>query len=627
MVKLAIETSGGSELTYHLRKPMISIGASSQNDVVVRAPGVAPRHLVVQLNGDMFTFLAQDRQVVVLNGERRSRGVLKVGDRIRMGTATLVFKGVDEGEIEELAQQQAAELASAANGAQGSQAASAKVTESRRSVSSASKVRSEVVLFHEPRRIAEARHKMVELFRASLRRDPVPALRAFFEQFFGDRQMMLAWLDEECQFQPIVSQWTGEVPRVPARTFDELGMQGRFALLRLGGRQLLIYPVEPGGVRPPTFLVLEVAGEVDDEEETILAELARMLAVHWDRMEDSTSLSGPWESSARDKVEEALPGTSHAIGLLRDHVIEVARGSAPVLLSGAAGSGRAAVASLLASIHPNGALHVTRFQGRGAETDLLRRELFGSTVGAVDDSAGDGAIHHARGGMLLIENVEELPLVVQRELAAAMRHDVEAAYGPKVRWVATTREDALSLLHEGTLDATLFGLFQTHLVRVPSFADRREDLPLLVVRLLDQLSREQDKQLQGIELESLNSLLNHPLQGGMPELVAELRKMVTATPNGEMVRGRVGADRRDEESEVAASAAGEPPTLASDLVSNDDLKEVIPSVERAIIDRVLRRVKGNQSKAARILNISRGALIAKSKEYDIPDYRYLRRNR
>ena len=57
----------------------------------------------------------------------------------------------------------------------------------------------------------------------------------------------------------------------------------------------------------------------------------------------------------------------------------------------------------------------------------------------------------------------------------------------------------------------------------------------------------------------------------------------------------------------------------------DDLKEVIPGVERLIIDRVLRRVKGNQSQAARTLNLSRGALIAKIKEYEIEDYRALRR--
>jgi len=46
-----------------------------------------------------------------------------------------------------------------------------------------------------------------------------------------------------------------------------------------------------------------------------------------------------------------------------------------------------------------------------------------------------------------------------------------------------------------------------------------------------------------------------------------------------------------------------------------------------IIDRVLRRTLGNQSKAARTLNLSRGALIAKIKEYGLPDYRQLRRNR
>ena len=59
----------------------------------------------------------------------------------------------------------------------------------------------------------------------------------------------------------------------------------------------------------------------------------------------------------------------------------------------------------------------------------------------------------------------------------------------------------------------------------------------------------------------------------------------------------------------------------------DDLKVVIPGVEELVIDRVLRRVKGNQSQAARTLNLSRGALISKIKEYKIPDYRSLRRNR
>jgi len=74
-----------------------------------------------------------------------------------------------------------------------------------------------------------------------------------------------------------------------------------------------------------------------------------------------------------------------------------------------------------------------------------------------------------------------------------------------------------------------------------------------------------------------------------------------------------------------------PPAEASPaetvLRSTDDLKKIVETVEREVIDRAMRRVEGNQSRGAQILNISRGSLIAKLKEFAIPDYRYLRRER
>lgn len=63
------------------------------------------------------------------------------------------------------------------------------------------------------------------------------------------------------------------------------------------------------------------------------------------------------------------------------------------------------------------------------------------------------------------------------------------------------------------------------------------------------------------------------------------------------------------------------------LRETDDLKKIMDTVTREVIDRAMRRVEGNQSRAAAVLNISRGSLIAKLKEYQIPDYRYLRRER
>ncbi|HYK42389.1 MAG TPA: helix-turn-helix domain-containing protein [Thermoanaerobaculia bacterium] len=63
------------------------------------------------------------------------------------------------------------------------------------------------------------------------------------------------------------------------------------------------------------------------------------------------------------------------------------------------------------------------------------------------------------------------------------------------------------------------------------------------------------------------------------------------------------------------------------LRQTDDLKKIVETVEREVIERAMRRVEGNQSRGAEVLNISRGSLIAKLKEFGVPDFRYLRRER
>ncbi len=599
MITLAIEGSSGSELTYQLSKSSISVGASDRNDVVIRSPGVAPQHLVIQRTGDVTTFVSHHRQLVVLNGERRSRGVLRVGDRLKIGTAVLVFKGVDEGSL------QVAEVT------EGGEVESAPETGG-----AAEGPRSELVLYSEPSRLAEARRRMVEIFRGGVHTDLIPPLRAFFEDSFPGRESMLAWLSEEGTLEPIVSVWTSQIPRLPARTLNEFAAGGRFGHLRLGRRHILVYPVDQGTLGPPAFLVVETSEETIKDDELVLAELSRVLSLFWDRVERSPGLLGAWEAEARRSVENALPGSSHAIRVLRDAVLEAARGIQPVLICGRPGSGRRTTASLVASLHPTGPLPVHLFEAGSGEEEALRAELFG-----LEGPESGGIVERARGGVLVLAEIHRLPTTLQRELCSTIRTDLERAYGPSVRWVATTEEDLLTLVNDGRLDADLFNIFQQHLMKVPSLAERREDLSLLIVSLLHRLASEQGKEVRGIELETLNSLVVHPFQGEMGELVTELRRLVTATPDGAMVRGRVPLHVGGGDPGVEAA----PDVTGVELLSLDDLKVVIPGIERIIIDRVLRKTRGNQSKAARILNLSRGALIAKMKDYEIPDYRYLRK--
>jgi DNA-binding NtrC family response regulator len=606
MVMLVIDTGSGSELNYEFAKNVISIGASGHNDVILRAPGVAPVHLVLRRSGESLTFLGQQRQIVLLNGERRSRGVLEIGDKIRIGTATLMVRANER------------DGTAAADMGAGEEETEQVVADEDNRRESATKPRVEMVLYNEPERLALARRRLLDVFQPGANSDVVASLEGFFASTFPGRNALLAWLDQQGQLQPISANWTGKVPQLPARTFTELERGDRIGVLRGGARELLIHPVSAGGeVR--VYLVLETEGGDFEDDRVVMAELAGMVATHWEMVSGASTLLGEWENDARARLEERLPGTSQAIGVLRDQMLSAARSTTPVLLYGRPGSGRAYLASLIASLCPTGKPWIRVVNVREGDDDALRVELFGS-----GNAMGvRGIAENAGGGVVVIRDVERMTAEMQRETAATIERDAALAFGSRVRWMLTTSEDCMGLVAEGRLDETLFSLVQSQLVRVPPLQERREDLPLLIVRMLQIVGAEQGKQIQGVALETLDALLSHPFEGQMTELLGELRRLVSATPGGEMVRGSV---RRSDASVSSQDDTGQAPDAAV-MLGEDDLKVVIPAVEKMLIDRVLRRSMGNQSKAARELNLSRGALIAKIKDYEIPDYRSLRRDR
>jgi len=590
MLTLAIDSGDGSELRYDLSKEVVSIGASSSNDVVLRSPGVAPIHFVIRRTGESLTFLGQPRQIVLLNGERRSRGVLTEGDRLKIGTATVVILSTT-GEV----------TASGGFKAVASEVEQAKDEQEPESVDEV-KTRAEVVLYNEPKRLAEARRQLLEVFQS------------------GPHSDLVSWLDQQGVLQPIVSNWMGAVPHLPIRTFAELANGDRVAMIRGSGREVLIYPVVVGGSDSRVYLLAETGEESREEDRTLLAEFAVMIAVHWAKVEGSSELLGEWEADARANLESRLPGTSPAVRDLRERVLAASRSADPALISGRAGSGRAYLASLIASLRPTGRPWIRVLQARGGDESALRVELFGSgtTIGARELAARAG------GGVVVVRSIERMSIPLQAELAVMIGKDLGSGYGSKVRWILTAAEGCEALMADGSIDQDLFDHAARNLIRVPTLDERREDLSLVIVRMLETVGDEQGKEIRGIALETLDSLLGYSFEGQMSELLSELRRLVSATPEGEMVRGSV---RRALIRSSEAAGDDVEGIDAAAVLGEDNLKVVIPAVERLLIDRVLRRSLGNQSKAARELNLSRGALISKIKEYEIQDYRSLRRNK
>ncbi|MGE5236605.1 MAG: helix-turn-helix domain-containing protein [Acidobacteriota bacterium] len=604
MVLLSVESENGAVLTYRLAKSQITVGSSSRNDVVVRAAGVGDRHLVIHRNNDVFTFVTVERQTVVLNGERRSRGVLNPGDRIRVAGTTLVFRGGEAGNPAGLIE------------------VSPSVAPAPRE-DDAGPAAGSFSLRPDPIGFGEARERFVELFREA-RGDRLRQVVGLLRETLPEAEFAIVAPGDGDETVALTSVWSGELPRVPRRMLGELTVLGRYAVVSSGGGTLAVVPIY-GALRELSAMILaRPLGALGDEGVSLIGEVARLLGLQWREVERDDATFTGWELEARHRLEAALPGSSQAVQVLRSGMLAAAHGNDPVLICGAPGTGRTEVARILATLGPIGGRSIHVYEPRTGDIDALREELFGASRHPSFGPDAGGVVGSARGGVLLLRDIDRFPPPIQSELAALISaQQREQLSAISTRWVVTCREDPLALVQQGKLASPLFLAFSQHMLRVPRLDERREDLPLLIAALLHRSASEQKKSLRGITLECLNVLLARTFPGEMADLVGEVNRLVTATPDGEMVR----CDDKGVQAGASAPGAGAVAAELSEVLATDNLKEIIPRVEQHLIDRVMRKVKGNQSKGARILGISRGALIAKLKEYSVPDYRYLRRRK
>ena len=598
MVVLSLESENGAVLTYRLSSSQITIGSSSKNDVVVRSPGVAERHLVIHRSSGVLTFVTGDRLTVVLNGERRARGVLNPGDKIRLGGVTLVYRGGDQDIEGEKANPPAA----------GSAARRREIAE-------------QTVFLPDPTEFAAARTRLGEIL-ATPRRDCFQQLIGVVREALPGVEVAVLIPGGESEAVALASVWAGTLPRIAQSAVKELLTPGRYAQVGHEGGLAAIVPV----VSPAQVLVAVVAarpiGSLGSEGIGLLCEAARLLGMRWQDIGREEVSIGSRGKDAAQRLEAEVPGSSQAVQVLRAGMLGAALGGDPILVCGGEGVGRTETARLLVKVGNAEGRPVSVVDAQGTDEERLRGLLFGPAGHPSLSAGAEGILGKARGGALILRNVDRLPLAMQTELAGLISAQQRVpAGGESILWVVTCGEDPLALVQQGKLASALFLVFSRRLLRVPRLAERREDLPLLIAGLLRKGAREQGKNLRGITLECLNTLLAHSFPGEMAELVGEINRLVTATPDGEMVR----CDDLPPGRPLAGSRDGDTATSLNDALASDSLKVIVPRVERVVIDRVMRRLKGNQSKAARTLEISRGALIAKLKEYEVPDYRFLRR--
>jgi transcriptional activator for dhaKLM operon len=307
-----------------------------------------------------------------------------------------------------------------------------------------------------------------------------------------------------------------------------------------------------------------------------------------------------------------IVGQGPAAQQVRRQSLATVNAKGSVLLTGEQGAGQNALAR---AIHNSGRRAAGPFlclNCRALPRELVIEEFLGFEPGAFNSSASTGQpskFELADGGTLYLEDVDALPLEMQSILARILDSGEVVRLGGKraipvdARVIASTESDLEDRLRTGLFRTDLFHLLSHFAINLPPLRERTEDLPLLIERSLEQLRLQLGRTL-GISPEARAILGQYPWPGNLAELgsVMELASF--------------NADGKDIQPEHLPDSIREPGPRRPSTPLPAPVR-TIKELEKVAIANALLAFRGNHSKAAQSLSISRNTLYRKMKELDI----------
>lgn len=294
---------------------------------------------------------------------------------------------------------------------------------------------------------------------------------------------------------------------------------------------------------------------------------------------------------------------------------KVVDNKATVLITGETGTGKELVAR---AVHFNGLLKEGPFVAVDCASlpqDLLESELFGHEKGAFTGAIARklGKFELAQGGTLFLDEISNLTLATQAKLLRVLQEKkIERVGGTKpikidVRIIAATHTDLDKAVKEGSFREDLYYRLHVVLIHLPPLRGRKDDIPLLVKHFLRQYKSESKGKVKYIPPETMNLLMNYDWPGNVRELENIIERAI--------VMGR----------EDTILPEDLPPEIAraSDLSQLDlttgkaSLKQKVAALERKLIIEALEKTAWVQTKAAKLLGISRRIIRYKMQKYGI----------
>jgi len=290
----------------------------------------------------------------------------------------------------------------------------------------------------------------------------------------------------------------------------------------------------------------------------------------------------------------------------------VAATDVTVLLLGESGTGKELMANAMHRASSRRAAPFVAINCAALPEQLVESELFGhrkgAFTGAIDSHSG--RIRAAEGGTLFLDEVGELPLSIQAKLLRFLESGECQAVGEKapskvdVRVIAATNRDLHTLVRQGLFREDLYYRLNVVPLEMPPLRRRHGDIVLLIEQLTMQLAARYGLEAPRYSSRALTRLEGHAWPGNIRELRNFCERMVV------LLHGRT-VEVENLPQEIAkphCAAASGPFTLPDSGIKLDEL-------EQEMIRQALDRARGNRSRAARLLGLSRDTLLYRIKKY------------
>ncbi len=357
-------------------------------------------------------------------------------------------------------------------------------------------------------------------------------------------------------------------------------------------------------------------------------DLSRIEELLRDVARETSSAERPYRPEEREEqAGYRIVGKSRAIIDVFKNIGKVADSNATILILGERGVGKELIARCIHDLGGSRGPFVA-VNTAAIPRELQEAELFGYEKGAFTgaDARRDGRLDAAQDGTLFLDEIGDMPLDLQAKLLRVLQ---EREYTPvgsgrprefRGRVLAATNRDLGKLAAEGKFRSDLYDRLNVFPIRVPSLAERKEDIPLLADHFLRKYCSILSRPLRSFSKEALEALAAHPWKGNVRELENFVQRL-SVLSTGKLLR-------RDEVMRELARADGSPDPSSAPMeqLIEDRIREFVGrlgpaldsetglhelflrQVERPLLKVVLEATGGNQIRAAAILGINRNTL-------------------